>query len=167
MERIYKYITTYSEEDTLLRSHRLTDEDLEFILSVDSIEIYSNGKDYHWDRDKPGFDVTVYFMRTTPEKIERIKNLDHVLHHDANGISICEDISEEVLYDMYDCSEYGFAEDSIIIMFYLWRRSVLTPDDLLDKISKHGMESLTPLEKNFLDTGKLENPIVYKYDADQ
>jgi len=30
----------------------------------------------------------------------------------------------------------------------------LSLDDILDKISKHGMESLTPEEKNYLDNQK-------------
>jgi hypothetical protein len=63
---------------------------------------------------------------------------------------------------VYDCDRYGFAREAIMIMLYDWRKVYLDEDDLLDKINKYGADSLTQQEKDFLETGVLNNPFDYE-----
>jgi hypothetical protein len=58
-------------------------------------------------------------------------------------------------------NQYGFANDAIRIMFYDWRKKYLEADNVLDKISLYGIESITQQEKDFLETGILNNPYDY------
>ncbi len=46
-------------------------------------------------------------------------------------------------------------------MFYQWRKKYLEADNVLDKISLYGIESITQQEKDFLETGILNNPYDY------
>jgi hypothetical protein len=105
--------------------------------------------------------ISISFIICTEEELQRIIDIDTKLHHDLDGYSIADDITKSVLSGLFDCDEYGFAHVALTNMFYYWRKDYLTENDLLDKISEYGVESLTQQEKDFLDTGVLKSPWFY------
>lgn len=157
MNRVYKYTTTYRMEDSIKRKDRITEEEFNFLDSLNAMDFYLDGDKYTWDCDTPNV-IGITFLTCTPEELERIIDIDIKLHHDLEGYSIADDITDSVLYDLHDCEQYGFASDSLAYMFYYWRKDYLTDDDVLDKINNHGIESLTQHDKDFLETGELKAP---------
>lgn len=162
MRRVYKYTSTYKLEDTLARRHRITQEEFDFLVDeIDSVDLYLDGENYTWDSDIPNV-VGVSLIICTKEELERIIDIDIRLHYDLGGYSTADDITNEVLFDLHDCEQYGFATETIEYLFYHWRKSYLTEDDVFDKIKIHGVESLTQHEKDFLSTGVLNSPWFYQ-----
>ena len=162
MKRIYEYISTYTEEETeAIMYDRATPEDLEFLETIEYLEMYVDGDKFSWKVLSPAT-KTFYLIVCTEEELLKIKDFDHRLHFDINGYSEINDVTEEVLYGTYDCDRFGFAREAVIAMTYDWRKDHLEEDDLLDKITKYGKESLTEQETDFLKTGELKNPFLYE-----
>ena len=162
MKRLYEYISTYIEEETESVTHdRATPQDLEFLESIEQLEMYVDGDKFSWKVLSPAT-KTFYLIACTEEELEKLKDFDHRLHFDINGYSESIDVTESVLYGTYDCDRFGFAREAVIAMTYDWRKDHLEEDDLLDKITKYGKESLTEQEIDFLKTGELKNPFLYE-----
>ena len=157
MKRVYKYTSSYRMEDSFARKDRLSEEELDFLEELNTIDFYLDGEKYTWDSDIDGV-LGVSILVCTPEELQRIIDIDIKLHYDLDGYSTADDITKSVLYGLHDCKQYGFAEESIEYMFYQWRKDYLTEDDVLDKINEYGAESLTEHDKDFLDTGELKAP---------
>lgn len=162
MKRIYEYISTYTEEDTesVIRD-RATQEDLEFLESIEYLDLYVDGDKFSW-KILSTETKTFYLIACTEEELQKIKDFDNRLHFDINGYSETTDVTEDVLYGTYDCDRFGFAREAVMVMTYTWRKDYLEKDDLLDKINKYGKESLTEQEIDFLKTGELKNPFLYE-----
>ena len=162
MKRLYEYISTYIEKETESVTHdRATPQDLEFLESIEQLEMYVDGDKFSWKVLSPAT-KTFYLIACTEEELEKLKDFDHRLHFDINGYSESIDVTESVLYGTYDCDRFGFAREAVIAMTYDWRKDHLEEDDLLDKITKYGKESLTEQEIDFLKTGELKNPFLYE-----
>lgn len=162
MKRLYEYISTYIEKETESVTHdRATPQDLEFLESIEHLEMYVDGDKFSWKVLSPAT-KTFYLIACTEEELEKLKDFDHRLHFDINGYSESIDVTESVLYGTYDCDRFGFAREAVIAMTYDWRKDHLEEDDLLDKITKYGKESLTEQEIDFLKTGELKNPFLYE-----
>lgn len=160
-ERIYKYTMTHNMDDVRERISIFTEEEIDFLsYDVEGIEIYLDGEEYTWKDSIPGV-ISVSIMILDEQKYKRFKELEIRILDGLEGDMKIEDISEEVLYDRHDCDQYGFANDAIRIMFYQWRKKYLEADNVLDKISLYGIESITQQEKDFLETGILNNPYDY------
>jgi hypothetical protein len=161
-ERIYKYTMTHSIDEVRDRMNDiLTEEELDFLAyDVESIDIYLDGDKYTWKDNIPGV-ISFSINILDDEKYKRLRELEHRILEGLEGDIKIEDITEEVLYDLHDCNQYGFANDAIRIMFYDWRKKYLEADNVLDKISLYGIESITQQEKDFLETGILNNPYDY------
>jgi hypothetical protein len=161
MKRIYKYVSTYPTAETVKRKDRITEEELEFLVDeIEYLDFYIDGDKYTWDSEIPNV-ISISFLICTEEELQRIIDIDTKLHHDLDGYSTADDITKSVLYGLFDCDEYGFAHLALTNMLYDWRKDYLTENDLLDKISDYGIESLTQQEKDFLDTGVLKSPWFY------
>ena len=161
MKRIYKYVSTYPTAETVKRKDRITEEELEFLIDeLEYLDFYIDGDKYTWDSEIPNV-ISISFIICTEEELQRIIDIDTKLHHDLDGYSTADDITKSVLYGLFDCDEYGFAHLALTNMLYDWRKDYLTENDLLDKISDYGIESLTQQEKVFLDTGILKSPWFY------
>lgn len=161
MKRVYEYFSTYKTEDSLQRQHRITQLDIDFIDSLEMIDLYYDGEKYTW-KDEPTNENSLAIIICTEDELNRIKQIDFNLHYDAEGLSSVCDVTEEVLFGTYNCDKFGFARENVMIMLYNWRKKYLEEDDLLDKISKFGTDSLTQQEKDFLETGELKNPFLYE-----
>lgn len=161
MKRVYEYFTTFSFDDTIERKDRITESELEFLESLELIDLYFDGNKYSWAEESEDFD-SITIMVCTEKELLKVKEIDFKLHHDAEGYSKVTDVTDEVLMGIYDCDRYGFAREAIMIMLYDWRKMYLEEDDLLDKINKYGADSLTQQEKDFLETGELKNPFLYE-----
>ena len=160
-ERIYKYTMTHNMDDVRERISIFTEEEIDFLsYDVEGIEIYLDGEEYTWKDSIPGV-ISVSIIILDDQKYKRFKELETRILDGLEGDMKIEDISEEVLYDRHDCDQYGFANDAIRIMFYQWRKKYLEADNVLDKISLYGIESITQQEKDFLETGILNNPYDY------
>ena len=161
MKRIYKYVSTYPTAETVKRKDRITEEELEFLIDeLEYLDFYIDGDKYTWDSEIPNV-ISISFLICTEEELQRIIDIDTKLHHDLDGYSTADDITKSVLYGLFDCDEYGFAHLALTNMLYDWRKDYLTENDLLDKISDYGIESITQQEKDFLDTGVLKSPWFY------
>jgi hypothetical protein len=161
MKRIYKYVSTYPTAETVKRKDRITEEELEFLVDeIEYLDFYIDGDKYTWDSEIPNV-ISISFIICTEEELQRIIDIDTKLHHDLDGYSTADDITKSVLYGLFDCDEYGFAHLALTNMLHDWRKDYLTENDLLDKISDYGIESLTQQEKDFLDTGILKSPWFY------
>jgi hypothetical protein len=94
--------------------------------------------------------------------------LDNKMHKDfTNGWTKCEDITESVLYDVFDTSVFGFFENEMIYDFFIWRSQNLTKDDVLDKILKFGIDSLTKNDKLVLEDKKMILPFDLESDENK
>ncbi len=161
MKKVYEYFSTYKTEDSLQRQHRITQLDIDFIDSLEMIDLYYDGEKYTW-KDEPTNENSLAIIICTENEMNRIKHIDFDLHYDAEGLSTVFDVTEEVLLGTYNCDKFGFARENVMIMLHDWRKKYLEEDDLLDKISKYGADSLTQQEKDFLETGELKNPFLYE-----
>ena len=161
MKRVYEYFSTYKTEDTLKRHGRATQLDIDFIDSLELIDLHYDGEKYTW-KDEPTNKNSLTITICTEDEINRIKQIDFNLHHDAEGYSKVSEVTEEVLMGIYNYDKFGFARVIVIIMLHDWRKIYLEEEDVLDKISRYGADSLTQQEKDFLETGVLNNPFLYE-----
>jgi|694.fasta_scaffold00015_122 hypothetical protein len=161
MKRVYEYFSTYKTEDTLKRHGRVTQLDIDFIDSLELIDLHYDGEKYTWKDEATNIYSTTIIV-CTEDELNRIKQIDFNLHHDAEGYSKVSEVTEEVLMGIYNYDKFGFARENVMIMLHGWRKIYLEEDDVLDKISRYGADSLTQQEKDFLETGVLNNPFLYE-----
>ena len=159
MKRVYEYFTTFTNEQSWENKHRISDFDLDFILSLECIEMYFDGEKYTSEADN---NSSLSIITCTEDEINQLKAIDFKLHHDIEGYTTVTDITDDVLMGVYDCDKYDFAKELVIDFLYEWRKIYLEQDDILDKINKYGIDSLTQQEKDYLETGILNNPFKYE-----
>ena len=85
--------------------------------------------------------------------------MDDKLHKDIEGYTTIDDITEDVIYDRFDTSVFGFLQLEMSFDFFKYREENLTKDDILDKILKYGKESLTENDKLLLEDKVMISPI--------
>ena len=157
MKKIFKIISNYTEEQTEVGSIRLTKEEslrVERIIEENLFFKY-DGKVCHWSNG----DLMYVIMITDDKGISEMMELDNKMHRGfTTGWTKCEDITESVLYDVFDTSVFGFFENEMIYDFFVWRSQNLTKDDVLDKILKFGIDSLTKNDKLVLEDKKMILP---------
>ena len=164
LKRVYKHTSTYSEVEMRNSIDKnLSESEIEFIAGFDTIDFYYDGNKYTWNSELPDL-TAISFIHMSDDEIKKIKEIEYKIVSELKGESKFEDLTEEVLYDLHDCDQYGFANDHVRIFFHEWRLDNLESDDILDKISKYGIESITQQEKDFLETGILNNPYDYIID---
>jgi len=158
MKRVYKILSSFSNEDTFDGLIRLSNSEIEQYDSFEN-DPYSNfymfdGKVCHWENGH--LMLGIIFGE---DRLELFKYLDSKIHEDCDGYTIIQDITDEILYTMHDTSIYGFAEDNMKHDFHKYRENFLDKDDILDKISKYGIDSLSENDKLFLQDKKIKHPM--------
>ena len=156
MKRIWRVISNFSNEHTAEGSLRLTpyeEEMVEMILERHLFLKY-DGKVCHWNNGDMMYAIAI----CTDEEIEEFKRLDNKMHEGFDGWTTFDDITEEVLYDVFDTSVFGFLEDVTQYDFYVYRTKNLTKDIVLDKCLKHGVGSLTSNDKRLLNDEEMIPP---------
>lgn len=159
MKKIYKVISTYSTEDTELGLTRLTQHENEIADNI--IDDYNNnfflydGNVCDWEEGDRMYAVLIM----TESEIKQFKEIDDKLHEGFEGYTTIEEITESVLYDMFDCNIFGFAKSDMEFTFFQYRNNYMTKDDILDKILKHGKKSLTQNDLLFLEDKEMIFPI--------
>ena len=155
MKKVFKVISSYSSEDTTNGLKKLSSSDSKDYYSFendpDSIFFMFDGKVCHWEKGH----LMLAIIFGDDEKIGLLKYLDDMIHNGCEGYTTIEEITEEILYTLHDTSIYGFAEDNLKYDFHVYRESYLYKDDVLDKIYKHGIESLNENDKLLLEDKKM------------
>ena len=155
MKNVYKVISSYSTEDTELGISRLNTRENEIadriIDDLNNNFFMFNGEICHWEEGNRMYAVLIM----TEDEIKQFKEIDDKLHDGFEGYTTIEDITESVLYDMFDCNVFGFAKSDMEYTFFQYRKKYITKDDILDKIIKHGKESLTQNDLLFLEDKKM------------
>jgi hypothetical protein len=155
MKNVYKVISSYSTEDTNKGLSRLDTRENEIadkiIDDLNNNFFMFNGEICHWEEGNRMYAVLIM----TEDEIKQFKEIDDKLHDGFEGYTTIEDITESVLYDMFDCNVFGFAKSDMEYTFFQYRKKYITKDDILDKIIKHGKESLTQNDLLFLEDKKM------------
>jgi hypothetical protein len=161
MKKVFKIISSYSDKDTLNGLKRLNEEETNDFYSFenepDATFLKFDGTVCHWEKGHLMLAIII-----GQEKVELFKYLDDKIHEGCEGYTTIEDITEEILYTIHDTSIYGFIEGNMQHDFHTYRQSFLSKDDVLDKICKHGIESLNENDKLFLQDKELKHPIYLK-----
>jgi len=159
MKRVFSVISNYTTEDTLIGLKRLTESESERFYSFESdpdANFFAfDGNVCHW---KNG-DFMLGIIFGDEERIQELINLDNKIHEGAEGYTKVVEITEEILYSTHKTSVYGFVESSMLHDFHVYREIYLTKDDVLDKINKHGIESLNENDKLLLQDKVMKHPI--------
>lgn len=157
--RIYRMISSFNDEESDSGIKNLTDVELEKIHQlVDNeiiIDLKYNGKVCHWREG----DLNYNILFLTESQIEFIKLIDKKLHEGLSGYTLIDEITEDVLYEKFDTSVFGFFEFEMTYDFFRYRERNLTKDDVLDKLLKYGKESLTENDKLLLEDKVMISPI--------
>jgi hypothetical protein len=157
--RIYRMISSFNDEESSDGLKNLTDIELEKINHlIDNeiiIDLKYNGKVCHWREG----DLSYNILFLTESQIEFVKLIDKKLHEGLSGYTLIDDITEDVLYDRFDTSVFGFFQFEMRFDFFKYREENLIKDDILDKILKHGKESLSENDKLLLEDKKMISPI--------
>lgn len=155
MKNVYKVISSYSTEDTNKGLSRLDTRENEIadkiIDDLNNNFFMFNGEVCHWEEGDRMYAVLIM----TESEIIQFKEIDDKLHNGFEGYTTIEDITESILYDMFDCNIFGFAKSDMEYTFFQYREKYITKDDILDKIIKHGKESLTQNDLLFLEDKKM------------
>jgi len=156
MKKIFKIISNYTQEQTEVGSIRLTSDEVAKVEKIldENVFLKYDGKVCHWERG----DLMYAIMITDDDGISEMMRIDNKMHKGFEGWTEFEDITEEVLYDKFDTSVFGFFENEMIYDFFIWRSQNLTKDDVLDKILKWGIDSLTKNDKLVLEDKKMVLP---------
>ena len=157
--RIYRMISSFNDEESDSGIKNLTDVELEKIHQlVDNeiiIDLKYNGKVCHWREGYLNYNI----LFLTESQIEFIKLIDKKLHEGLSGYTLIDEITEDVLYEKFDTSVFGFFEFEMKYDFFRYRERNLTKDDVLDKLLKYGKESLTENDKLLLEDKVMISPI--------
>lgn len=157
--RIYRLITSFTDEESTEGVKYLTDSELEKVHDlIDNeiiIDLKYDGKVCHWREG----DLNYNILYLTESQIEFIKLIDKKLHEGLEGYTRIDDITEDVLFEKFDTSVFGFLEFEMKCDFFRYREKNLTKDDVLDKMLAYGKESLTENDKLLLDDKEMISPI--------
>ena len=157
--RIYRMISSFTEEQSQNSVSQLTDFELaevyKLIDNENIIDFKYDGKVCHWREG----DLNYSILYVTEKQINFVKEMDDKLHKDIEGYTTIDDITEDVIYDRFDTSVFGFLQLEMGFDFFKYREENLTKDDILDKILKYGKESLTENDKLLLEDKVMISPI--------
>ena len=157
--RIYRMISSFTSEQSEQRLDRLTDIETSKIIQINDeeviVELQYDGKVCHWREG----DLNYSILYLTEKQVEFIKEIDKKLHEGLSGYTLIDDITEDVLYEKFDTSVFGFLEFEMKYDFFRYRQEYLTKDDVLDKMLKYGKESLTENDKLLLEDKQMISPI--------
>jgi hypothetical protein len=159
MDRIYRIITSFTSEQSEVGVKKFSTFELDEIMDiVDNGHNYTfkyDGKVCHWREGD--LEYNIFFC---DEKVmKKLIEFDKKAHNGMEGYSTIDDISEDVLYDRFDMSVFGFFEFEMGFDFFKYREKYLTKDDILDKILKYGKESLSDNDKLVLEDKEMVSPI--------
>ena len=159
MDRIYRIITSFTAEQSEIGVKKFSDYEIKEVMEiVDTSVNYTlkyDGKVCHW-RDGE-LEYNIFFC--DEKTIEKLRKFDEVAHEGMDGYTQIDDITDEVLLDMFDTSVFGFFELEMKYDFFNYRKDHLTKDLILDKILNYGKESLSNNDKLFLDDKEMVSPI--------
>lgn len=157
--RIYRMISSFTEEQSQNSVSQLTDFELaevyKLIENENIIDFKYDGKVCHWREG----DLNYSILYVTEKQINFVKEMDDKLHEGIEGNTTIDDITEDVLYDRFDTSVFGFYQFEMRFDFFKYREGNLIKDDILDKILKHGKESLSENDKLLLEDKEMISPI--------
>lgn len=157
--RIYRMISSFTEEQSQNSVSQLTDFELaevyKLIDNENIIDFKYDGKVCHWREG----DLNYSILYVTEKQINFVKEMDDKLHEGIEGNTTIDDITEDVLYDRFDTSVFGFYQFEMRFDFFKYREGNLIKDDILDKILKHGKESLSENDKLLLEDKEMISPI--------
>ena len=157
--RIYRMISSFTEEQSQNSVSQLTDFELAEVYKIidneNIIDFKYDGKVCHWREG----DLNYSILYVTEKQINFVKEMDDKLHKDIEGYTTIDDITEDVIYDRFDTSVFGFLQLEMSFDFFKYREENLTKDDILDKILKYGKESLTENDKLLLEDKVMISPI--------
>jgi len=157
--RIYRMISSFTDEQSQNSVSQLTDFELaevyKLIENENIIDFKYDGKVCHWREG----DLNYSILYVTEKQINFVKEMDAKLHEDIEGYTTIDDITEDVLYDRFDTSVFGFYQFEMRFDFFKYREGNLIKDDILDKILKHGKESLSKNDKLLLEDKEMISPI--------
>ena len=157
--RIYRMISSFTEEQSQNSVSQLTDFELaevyKLIENENIIDFKYDGKVCHWREG----DLNYSILYVTEKQINFVKEMDDKLHEGIEGYTTIDDITEDVLYDRFDTSVFGFYQFEMRFDFFKYREGNLIKDDILDKILKHGKESLSENDKLLLEDKEMISPI--------
>ena len=152
-------ISSFTEEQSQNSVSQLTDFELaevyKLIDNENIIDFKYDGKVCHWREG----DLNYSILYVTEKQINFVKEMDDKLHKDIEGYTTIDDITEDVIYDRFDTSVFGFLQLEMGFDFFKYREENLTKDDILDKILKYGKESLTENDKLLLEDKVMISPI--------
>lgn len=158
MKRIFKIVTSFTDEQSFDRLCNLDDSELVKMLDL---EYNPNFKSFYFDGDvchwKNGH-LQMYIFIADRDELDEILIIDSKLHIGLDGFTKYEDITEDILYDVHDLSVYGYAMENMEALFHFYRRDHLTKDVILDKILKYGIDSLTENDRKILEDKKMVAP---------
>ena len=159
MSRVYRIITSFTSEQSEIGVKQFSDSDIDEIINiVNNTHNYTfkyDGKVCHWREGHLEYNIFFCDEKT----IRRLNEFDEKAHNGMEGYTIIDDISEDVLYDRFDMSVFGFFEFEMGFDFFKYREKYLTKDDILDKILKYGKESLSDNDKLVLEDKEMVSPI--------
>jgi len=157
--RIYRMISSFTDEQSQNSVSQLTDIELsevhKLIENENIIDFKYDGKVCHWREG----DLNYSILYVTEKQINFVKEMEDKLHEGIEGYTTIDDITEDVLYDRFDTSVFGFYQFEIRFDFFKYREGNLIKDDILDKILKHGKESLSENDKLLLEDKEMISPI--------
>jgi len=157
--RIYRMISSFTEEQSQNSVSQLTDFELaevyKLIDNENIVDFKYDGKVCHWREG----DLNYSILYVTEKQINFVKEMDDKLHEGIEGNTTIDDITEDVLYDRFDTSVFGFYQFEMRFDFFKYREGNLIKDDILDKILKHGKESLSENDKLLLEDKEMISPI--------
>jgi hypothetical protein len=149
--KIYRFISSFSEEDTNIGLHRLPkttgDFLVDFINQYDLYDLRYDGKVCHWSEG----DMFLSVGFCTDEYAIEFKKWDDIIHEGMEGFTTVEDITDEVLYGKHDMEIYGFLKENVMITFDDYIENYITKDIILDKINLYGIDSLSENDKRVLN----------------
>ncbi len=159
MIRIYRIITSFTTEQSEIALKKISGFEIKEIQEiVDNCVNYTfkyDGKVCHWREGE--LEYNIFFCNE--KTMEKLKKFDEVVHEGLEGYTQIDDITDEVLLDMFDTSVFGFFEFEMKHDFFNYRKDHLTKDHILDKILNYGKESLSNNDKLFLDDKEMVSPI--------
>jgi hypothetical protein len=152
-------ISSFTEEQSQNSVSQLTDFELSEVYKLidneNIIDFKYDGKVCHWREG----DLNYSILYVTEKQINFVKEMDNKLHEGIEGYTTIDDITEDVLYDRFDTSVFGFYQFEMRFDFFKYREGNLIKDDILDKILKHGKESLSENDKLLLEDKEMISPI--------
>jgi hypothetical protein len=155
MERIFRLISTHSNEESKSGLTNITESEFDFMQNLldndDCVDLKYDGYKYN-----PEGNIEMLIIRFDNDALERLLDIDKKLHVNSLGYTKVEDITKDVLYTMHDTSIYGIYEQDVLKMFYNYKLDYITKDDILDKICEYGISSITENERNVLQDLPLE-----------